>query len=324
LAPQNSGLMGEYGMCSYMTPLGKQIFGVCCNVTEESEERNQEVVIDVDVRGIPMHRNHLDWFAHKMKWGALKPPHGSAFVDHRIVNGIQAQKHEFPFMVALMNHNRQFCGGSLIDELHILTAAHCVAHMSTTDVKNLRVRLGDHNIKTASETSSTVEMKVRRVVRHKGFSSKTLHNDVAILTMESPVRETEHIKRIELAAGSNKFVGYQVTVAGWGTLREGGIQPGTLMKVNVNVWTNQQCRTSYGHHAPGGITEHMLCAASKDKDSCSGDSGGPLFLKDNNNKFMQVGIVSWGIGCAQENYPGVYTRVSQLLPWINRIRQEYY
>merc|ERR1711976_101988 len=86
-----------------------------------------------------------------------------------IVNGETAIPHEFPFMAALMNLNRQFCGGSLIDDNHILTAAHCVAHMSKYDVQNLRVRLGDHNIK--DNDSQTVVKHVKRVIRHKGFSS---------------------------------------------------------------------------------------------------------------------------------------------------------
>ena len=90
-----------------------------------------------------------------------------------IVHGNEAVMHEFPFMAALMNRNRQFCGGSLIDDNHILTAAHCVAHLSKSDVQHLRVRLGDHNIKTDGEATH-VEKRVKRVIRHKGFSSSTL------------------------------------------------------------------------------------------------------------------------------------------------------
>merc|ERR1711874_330607 len=159
-------------------------------------------------------------------------------------------------MAALMNRNRQFCGGSLIDERHILTAAHCVAHMSKYDVQNLRVRLGDHNIKDGIKDGSTVEKRVKRVIRHKGFSSSTLWNDVAILTMEDDVQFNNNIQPICLARGSNSYV-------------------------DVKVWTNARCKSSYGSSAPGGITSHMLCASDnvnrRPRDSCSGDSGGPLF-----------------------------------------------
>jgi len=238
-----------------------------------------------------------------------------------IVNGQEARRHEYPFMAALMNLQRQFCGGSLIDDNHILTAAHCVAHMSKYDVQNLRVRLGDHNIKDGSYDGTTVEKRVKRVIRHKGFSSSTLWNDVAILTLEDDVKYNDHIQPICLAEGSQKYVDNRVTVAGWGTLSEGGSQPSNLMKVEVNVWTNDRCKKSYGSSAPGGITSHMLCASDYKRDSCSGDSGGPLFHCK--GQCEQIGIVSWGIGCAKAKYPGVYTRVTEMMPWIQRIVEQY-
>lgn len=238
-----------------------------------------------------------------------------------IVNGYEAIKHEYPFMAALMNRNRQFCGGSLIDEKHVLTAAHCVAHMSKFDVQNLRVRLGDHNIRSTSD-GPNVEKRVKRVIRHKGFSSTTLWNDVAILTLDEEVQTTNNIQNICLASDTGEnFKGQQVTVAGWGTLSEGGSQPANLMKVDVKVWANERCRRSYGSSAPGGITKHMLCASDHNKDSCSGDSGGPLFIC--RGTCTQIGIVSWGIGCAKAQYPGVYTRVTEMMPWIRRIVKEY-
>ena len=94
-------------------------------------------------------------------------------------------------------------------------------------------------------------------------------NDVAILTLEDDVKYNDHIQPICLAEGSQKYVDNRVTVAGWGTLREGGSQPSNLMKVDVKVWRNQDCKSSYGSSAPGGITNHMLCASLPTQDSCS-------------------------------------------------------
>lgn len=112
----------------------------------------------------------------------------------------------------------------------------------------------------------------------------------------------------------------------------GGPQPAVLQEVNIPIWSNSDCRQKYGHAAPGGIVEHMLCAGQANRDSCSvsfsrsikicmeyngsiqGDSGGPLMV--NHGKWTQVGIVSWGIGCGKGQYPGVYTRVEKFLPWI--------
>ncbi|XP_018570644.1 proclotting enzyme-like isoform X2 [Anoplophora glabripennis] len=233
--------------------------------------------------------------------------------QERIVGGHNADVNEWPWIAALFNGGRQFCGGSLIDNIHILSAAHCVAHMSSWDVARLTVKLGDHNIRTNSEINH-VEKRVKRVVRHRGFDSRTLYNDIAILTLDSPVDFTQQIRPVCLPNGGNDHSGKTATVIGWGSLRESGPQPAILQEVNIPIWSNRDCKLKYGPAAPGGIVEHMLCAGQANRDSCSGDSGGPLMV--NNGKWTQVGIVSWGIGCGKGQYPGVYTRVEKFLPWI--------
>nr|CAD7434798.1 unnamed protein product [Timema monikensis] len=172
------------------------------------------------------------------------------------------------FQAALFNSGRQFCGGSLIDSTHILTAAHCVAHMSSWDVSRVTVRLGDHNIKTNSEVRH-IEKKVKRVVRHRGFDSRTLYNDLAILTMDSAVSFTKQIHPICLPSGKALYNGQTATVIGWGSLRESGPQPAVLQEVSIPVWTNSECKAKYGNAAPGGIVEHFLCAGQAGRDSCS-------------------------------------------------------
>ncbi|CAH0561955.1 unnamed protein product [Brassicogethes aeneus] len=235
--------------------------------------------------------------------------------QERIVGGHNADVNEWPWIAALFNSGRQFCGGSLIDDIHILSAAHCVAHMSSWDVARLTVRLGDHNIKTQSETRH-VEKKVRRVVRHRGFDPRTLYNDIAILTLDSPVDFTRNIRPVCLPGAGRDFAGQTGTVIGWGSLRESGPQPAVLQEVSIPIWSNSDCRQKYGHAAPGGIVEHMLCAGQASRDSCSGDSGGPLMV--NSGRWTQAGIVSWGIGCGKGQYPGVYTRVEKFMPWITK------
>ncbi|XP_063928244.1 proclotting enzyme-like isoform X1 [Zophobas morio] len=235
--------------------------------------------------------------------------------QERIVGGHNAEVGEWPWIAALFNGGRQFCGGSLIDNIHILSAAHCVAHMSSWDVARLTVRLGDHNIKTSTEIRH-VEKRVKRIVRHRGFDPRTLYNDIAILTLDSPVQFSQQIRPICLPSGGSDFAGQTGTVIGWGSLRESGPQPAVLQEVNIPIWSNRDCKLKYGPAAPGGIVEHMLCAGQAARDSCSGDSGGPLMV--NSGKWTQVGIVSWGIGCGKGQYPGVYTRVEKFLPWINK------
>ncbi|XP_072402812.1 uncharacterized protein l(2)k05911 [Diabrotica undecimpunctata] len=233
----------------------------------------------------------------------------------RIVGGHNAEVNEWPWIAALFNGGKQFCGGSLIDNNHILSAAHCVAHMSSWDVARLTVRLGDHNIKSNSETRH-IEKRVKRVVRHRGFDARTLYNDIAILTLDSPVDFNQQVRSVCLPTSSTDPTGKTGTVIGWGSLRESGPQPAVLQEVNIPIWNNLNCKSKYGPAAPGGIVEHMLCAGEANRDSCSGDSGGPLMIND--GKWVQVGIVSWGIGCGKGQYPGVYTRVEKFLPWIQK------
>jgi len=239
----------------------------------------------------------------------------------RVVNGWPADEGEWPWIAALLNNGRQFCGGSLITSKHILTAAHCVAHMSRQDVANLKVRLGDHEIKTVGETE-IFESRAARVVRHKEFSQQTLHKDVAIITLENPAPFRKNIGPVCLPSGHQKYAGQTATVVGWGSLKENGPQPNTLMEVTVKIWDNPTCKDTYGNAAPGGIMDHMLCAGQKGKDSCSGDSGGPMQI-GTGSIWTQIGVVSWGIGCGKSHYPGVYSRVTELRDWIDRIVKEY-
>lgn len=238
----------------------------------------------------------------------------------RISGGQHASPHSHPWIAVLFNKQKQFCGGSLIDQTHILTAAHCVAHMSQVDIQNLRVRLGAHNIR--SFEASSQDFKVARVVRHKDYDSRRLYNDVAMLTLERAVDFNSKARPVCLDRSASTYEGDTVVVAGWGSMYEGGPQPSTLYKVQLRVWSNQECQQKYGGAAPGGIVSSYLCAGQDGKDSCQGDSGGPL-VKAINGVWTQIGIVSWGIGCGKGHYPGVYSRISSFLPWINRVRASY-
>merc|ERR1712158_244988 len=110
--------------------------------------------------------------------------------------------------------------------------------------------------------------------------------------------------------------------------REAGVQNHGVKLVvkhkdfTMETWDNQRCKTTYGSTAPAGITDSMLCAGKKGKDSCSGDCGGP-FVTPEGDHWTQIGVVSWGIGCGKQHYPGVYTRVSKMMEWINKVRRLY-
>jgi secreted trypsin-like serine protease len=246
---------------------------------------------------------------------------------NRIVGGSAINPHQFKFVAALLTEDyqgrvRQFCGGSVIDEYHILTAAHCVASYTEDDVRRLRVHLGVHNIQS---TPTKSVHRVDRIIRHINFSQRTLDNDVAILTLNTPapIGTNPNVKQACLPSGNSLFEERSAIVAGWGSLKFGGHQPKELYSVNVKVWNNHNCHANYGAQAPGGITSRMLCASLPGQDSCQGDSGGALFTCTSSSDCTQIGIVSWGIGCAESQYPGVYTRVTQMMDWIQRITSCY-
>ena len=102
-------------------------------------------------------------------------------------------------------------------------------------------------------------------------------------------------------------------VTGWGRLNYTGPLADTLQEVRVNTMTNSECARSHGDHR---ISDNMICAGANGGDSCEGDSGGPLTVLGQDGSYRQIGVVSWGKGCARQGYPGVYTRITALLPWV--------
>merc|ERR1712073_131284 len=109
---------------------------------------------------------------------------------------------------------------------------------------------------------------------------------------------------------------------GMGTSKGRRFQAHFHMELTMKIWGNQKCSTTYGSTAPAGIKDTMMCAGKQGKDSCSGDSGGP-FVAPVGDHWEQIGVVSWGIGCGKQHYPGVYTRVNKMMDWIDKVRKLY-
>jgi len=318
IKPKDNWIFGLYNTCGHQTASGRQVFGVCCTKNITQTPTAPANIVDVQEKK----RKNLS----SKKCSPMPISEKCNYDGRRIVNGKETLKNAYPFMAALMrvssysNRPRQFCGGSLIDERHILTAAHCIEGFSASDVKTLRIYLGAHDIK--SNTDGRSEHRVVRIIKHKDFDPKTLVNDIAILTLETPAQMSRTIGTVCLPSFDNDFLNQKVTVAGWGALAEGGGQPAKLHEVDVTVWSNSLCGSKYNNRIPGRIVSTMLCAADPSRDSCSGDSGGPLYMK-RNGFLVQLGIVSWGIGCARADSPGVYTRVTKMMDWIRRIQNCY-
>ncbi|CAG9858676.1 unnamed protein product [Phyllotreta striolata] len=236
---------------------------------------------------------------------------GESFKNIRIVGGIETMVNEYPWMTALMYSNRFYCGASLINSRYCLTAGHCVNGFNKDKITAVFL---DHDRSNSFETN-TIMRKVKNIHRHRGYGSGgSFNNDIAIIELDQEVPLTGLLKPVCLPPTGKSFTGLQGIVTGWGATKESGQTANKLREVRVPILSNKDCmKTGYNSR----ITENMLCAGYSGglKDSCQGDSGGPLHIK-NGTKHQIVGIVSWGEGCAQPNYPGVYTRVNRYISWI--------
>ncbi|XP_078808036.1 transmembrane protease serine 9-like isoform X2 [Oryzias latipes] len=240
------------------------------------------------------------------------PDCGQPALNTRIVGGQDAPAGFWPWQVSLQKSSH-FCGGSLINNQWVLTAAHC---FPSTNPSGVTVRLGLQSLQGSNPNA--VSRSIVKIIIHPGYSSSTLENDITLLMLASPVNFNDHIAPVCLAAASSSFYsGTDSWVTGWGNIGSGVSLPApqNLQEVQVPIVGNRQCKCSYGANS---ITDNMVCAGLLEggKDSCQGDSGGPLVIKQS-NRWIQAGVVSFGNGCAQPDFPGVYTRVSQYQTWIN-------
>ncbi|XP_069679505.1 trypsin-1 [Periplaneta americana] len=229
----------------------------------------------------------------------------------RIVGGQPAVPKEWPWMAALLRERTiQYCGGVLITDLHVLTAAHCVNRRATKDV---RVRLGEYDFTRKDETRAQ-DFGVVDIRMHADFSSSTYENDIAILKLQRRAAFNSYIWPICLPPPGPTFENAIAIVTGWGTVSYGGPSSDVLMEVAVPVWNQARCRARFTQP----ILNTTLCAGEYGggKDSCQGDSGGPLMLQLDSGRWATIGVVSWGVRCGEPNTPGIYTRVNEYLQWI--------
>ncbi|XP_042869613.1 venom serine protease 34-like [Penaeus japonicus] len=229
----------------------------------------------------------------------------------RIVGGTETEVNEYPWMTGLISNGYFICGGAIIADEWVLTAAHCAVIMDTRD----GVFIGDHDYSIATEANAQLK-ELSQVIVHPQYNPNTLDNDIALLKLASKIEwpADNTIAPVCLPSAGESYSNMDAIVTGWGAQSESGRYLPQLYEVTVPTLTNVECNTRYN----GGISDNMICAGVPDggKDSCQGDSGGPM-ITDENGQYVEIGIVSWGIGCARPRYPGVYARVNNFLPWIN-------
>ncbi|AXB47440.1 S1 family peptidase [Amycolatopsis albispora] len=225
------------------------------------------------------------------------PPAPDGGVQPTVVGGTRAAQGEFPWMVRLS----MGCGGALYKPNVVLTAAHCVSRTGANT--SITATLGVVDL----QSSSAIKVKSTYVYRSPTYPTST-GGDWALIKLASPVN---NIPTLPIATNATYNTG-TFDIAGWGAATQGGAQQRYLLKAKVPFISDTQCKSAGGSYS-GLIDAAEICAgvwATGGTDTCQGDSGGPMFRRDNNNQWIQVGITSWGEGCAQAKKPGVYTEVS--------------
>ncbi|XP_034940723.1 proclotting enzyme-like [Chelonus insularis] len=229
----------------------------------------------------------------------------------RVVGGQPADPKEWPWMVALIRRgSRQYCGGVLITDRHVLTAAHCLYRISERDII---VRLGEYDFSQKTEHRA-LDFKVVNMRIHEKFNPSSYDNDIAILKIHRPTVFNNYIWPICLPPEDKLFEHKNAIVTGWGSQYYAGPSSSILMEVSIPVWSHNRCVQSLGRDLP----DTVLCAGAYEggQDSCQGDSGGPLVYQLGNGRWVNIGIVSWGMRCGEPGQPGIYTRVNAFLDWI--------
>ncbi|XP_068212907.1 clotting factor B-like [Palaemon carinicauda] len=253
----------------------------------------------------------------------------------RIKNGVDALPGELPWIVPIHladvrgNGTIYTCVGSIIHNQFVLTAAHCVQSFKAKDIV---LMFGEHTRSKISKFERRIPVERVLVHPHYIITGTQVYSDVALLELGEGIVWNRFTRPICLPSeeedddydmNSDPLVGRTVTVAGWGLsdeLLEGGELADTLQKVDLKVLSLPKCtewiEKALGMYHPLRATQ--LCAGIEEggKDACTGDSGGPLMLRNANGQQVAIGIVSSGFGCGRRQQPGVYTRVSKFVDWI--------
>ncbi|XP_046404360.1 serine protease filzig-like [Ischnura elegans] len=242
----------------------------------------------------------------------------------RIVGGKGATFGEWPWQVLVRESTwlglftKNKCGGVLITSRYVVTAAHCQPGF----LASLVAVFGEFDLTSELESRRAITRNVRRVIVHRRYDAATFENDLALLELDSPVTYQQHIVPICMPRNNEDFTGRVATVTGWGRLKYGGGVPSVLQEVQVPVLENSVCQEMFktAGHAKS-ILNSFVCAgyANGQKDSCEGDSGGPLMAERDDGRWVLIGTVSHGIKCAAPYLPGVYMRTTYYKPWLHSI-----
>lgn len=296
-------------------------------ITPSGDDNNGSVNINANKK-LPDVRDHRNF--------NLLPTQCGPVEGERIFGGNRTRLFEMPWMVLISYDSARgtklSCGGTLITKWYVLTAAHCVSFLGSS-LKLKDVILGEWDVRKDPDCERVEGelfcapririVQIDNIIAHPGYTPQVLADDIALIRLARPADFTlETMKPICLPTTpelqSEKLEGMQGVVAGWGAT-EDGLQSSVLLSVDLPIITNRECQEIY-NGSPRIFDSQMCAGGEPDKDSCGGDSGGPLMYPGKTRagvRYVQRGIVSYGSKrCGVGGYPGVYTRVANYMDWI--------
>ncbi|MDC0635178.1 serine protease [Flavobacteriaceae bacterium] len=248
-----------------------------------------------------------------------------------ITNGFPIEIQNVPYQVSIQNksNGNHFCGGSIINNKYVLTAAHCVDGTNASDI-TLNVGFSLQN----NPGNNLQSYNARRIIVHPNYNNGTNDFDIAVIEIDGTFSFNGSVQPVELISPqslASESIGNEVRVSGWGwTVPDGGVSANQLQAVDVDIINNnladQQLDIAFANLNPPRVhpelTQRMISTGANGIDrqgACHGDSGGPLVFRQNGQNDIQIGVVSWGVPTCVggENSPSIYARLSQLVNWIN-------
>ncbi|KAG5880061.1 hypothetical protein JTB14_034692 [Gonioctena quinquepunctata] len=228
----------------------------------------------------------------------------------RIIGGQDAVPHAYPYQVAIYvtsASSKDFCGGSLISQNYVLTAAHCVDEAVKVDLI-----FGAHNVSATEDTQ--VRVTSSQFIVHPNWVKATKKNDIALIKLSTPIKETANIKTIKIASGTSTFAGSQGIATGWGKTSNAQKKESSILKyITSPILSNDDCKKASNDYKKI-VVPTILCLSGQGKvGTCHGDSGGPLIVDG-----VQIGLVSFGYKDCTAGFPSVFTRLTEYKDWITK------
>ncbi|XP_053353079.1 mast cell protease 1A-like [Clarias gariepinus] len=234
-------------------------------------------------------------------------------MESRIIGGNETKPHSRPYMVSVQIKNFHVCGGTLIKNDYVLTAAHCVDKIKHPREDKLEVVLGAHNISRNEPQQQRIQ--VQNYTKHPCYKKNERLNDIMLLKLKSKPKKSEAVKPIGLPTQNENIPDKaKCSIAGWGRTHQDSAASSVLREVTLKIQNNTECKRLWQHYFD---IDNMICTASDGRKAfCQGDSGSPLIC---GNKTQGLAAYTHPKNCTDPRYPEVYMKISYFIPWIEEV-----